>query len=526
MAVVVLTLAAGCSSASSPAAAPPTTGASAPPSASAPVTSPPVTSPPVTSAPGSATSTNATNSTGPAVDKTSAPSIKPANTDAVTAAAARPVSASCPSGAIDVLTCWTVAVPLDPSQPAGPTLDLAVTVRRADPAHWTSPVLFESGSNPVNPWDQVSSAPDFPGHDVIWVDARGAGRSDGALDCPAIASYAAEFNTFVLQPDAVTAVRACMATFAGGRVPVASIYNHSVTASDLVAVRRSLGIDHWSVATRTGSADIAIRLAAIDGPAITAIIARSPEVPGTGDSANTLAEMFDRFSADCAATPSCAAVGDLHTLAAAALARVKTPVKTSTTEPGTGVPIVLDDINIQGGIRAAMHDTALAPALAGLIAGVAHASAAADNEIAGYFNTYVTSTATIDLAIYSQNGDYGFPGIEHTADAHGGVFVGFALRQWCAQIGPTPQYSPVPAVTSDVRVLVVLPSYALGSSESNAKSIFAGFSNTTIVSVPGIVDPITQIPDCFWKTTSAFIAATGPTVDTSCLTSPTQTTLK
>ena len=378
----------------------------------------------------------------------------------------------------------------------------------------------------MNPWDQVVSAPDFPGHDLIWVDTRGAGRSDGALDCPAIASYPAQFNAFALQSDAVTAVRACMASFAAGNVPVASIYDHSVAASDLVAVRRALGIDHWAVATRTGSADIAIRLAAIDGRAITAIIARSPEVPGTGDSANTLAGMFDRFSTDCTAAPSCAAVGDPRTIAAAALARVKTPVKTSTTETGTGVPIVLDDINIQAGIRAAMHDTALAPALPGLIAGVANADAAADNAIAGYFNTYIPSTDTIDLAINCQNGDYGFPGIEHTADDHGGIFVGFALRQWCAQLGPMPQYTPVPAVNSDVRVLVVLPSYALGSSESNAKSIFAGFANTTIVSVPGIVDPIAQIPDCFWTTTSAFIAATGSDVDTSCLTSPAQTTLK
>lgn len=471
------------------------------------------------------TSTEATTTT--AVATTDPPATTAVVAEApttVAAAVATPEPASCPAAAPPQLTCFTVAVPADPAKPTGPTINLAVTVRRADPSAWTAPVLSEVGASPAFPWLGAPLASQFPGHDVIWVDVRGAGRSDGAVACPEAAKYPAELNSYLLGPEAAGVVKACLQQLTTGSVPVDTIFDHNVAASDLVAVRRALGVDAWSLFTRTGAADTGIRLVEIDSAAITGWIATSPEIVGTGDSPNTLAAAFAAFAADCSAVPSCAAAGQLDALATTALKRLTTPVTTKTIEASSGAPVVIDDIGVRAAIRTGMQSPGLAPAVPSLIAGLA--TGAADESLAGIFNGSGGDTSAILLTLPCQASDYAFPGLEHSASDKGGIFAGFSLKRWCDALGPVPQFTGAPKVVSEVPVLIVLPAYGLGSSEANAAAIFGGFPNTTIVAVPGIADAAVQLADCFSATATAFFAGPASPVDTSCLTSPATATLK
>jgi len=502
---VALTLIAGCSSSGQEAAAPATlvptietgTTSTAPrvPDATAPSSVPPSIAAPVTDAP----------STEPPAAPTTTADVP----------VATPVATPCPATAQAGFACFTVAVPTDPAAPAGATIDLAVTVRRIDPSTWTSPVLSENDIAPAYPWEATPQEP-FVGHDVIWIDQRGAGRSDGAVDCPGLSKFGAELNSFRLTADAAAEVRSCIQVLSTGEAPVESIFDHDVTAADVVAVRRALGITHWSVYASGGAADILLRLVRVDADAITSITTRNPEVVGTGAGPNTLAEAFDRFADGCAAAPTCAALGDLRQSATAALTRLQTPVTTSVTATGTGVPIVLDDVNIQAGIRTAMQDPSLASVLPGLIVGLV--TGTSDDTIARYFDTYDPETNPIGLASRCQLVDYAFPGIEQTSADSAGPFAGFSLQEMCDQIGPVPQFTTAPDVRSDIPVFVILPAYAAGSSRDNAEQIFSGFPNTTIVGVPGISNPYEQLHDCFQSTTDAFFTAPTTPIDTSCLT--------
>jgi pimeloyl-ACP methyl ester carboxylesterase len=432
-----------------------------------------------------------------------------------------PTPASCPAGAADDLECLTVAVPVDPTSPGGATLNLAVTVRRVKPGETSSPVLQLSALS-VTWFDWTSPVPAsrFPGHDIVYVDTRGSGRSDGATDCPDVGKINGELNALVFSPEAAVTLKACLAKADASTVPLTAMLDHDLVAADLVAVRKALGIGRWAVSAPGAGADLGVRLVKTDGAAITAIVARAPAALDHGMNADTIAEAFDRLAADCAAVPSCATNGDLK----AQLAKVVAlPPVTTNTKDGNGTAMVLDANSLKGGIRGAMGNPDLAKVLPGLLSGMAGGSA--NDLVAGAFVRTPGVATVAEMATLCQDVDYSAPGLKTTSAVHGGLFTGATFKPLCDLIGPVPQIPPLPQVTSDIPVLVPLASYDGRSSETVATAIFTGFTNTSYVKIPGVSDPNVQVA-CYSPTLTQFVEHPNDPLDTSCLTSPDFATFK
>ncbi len=265
-----------------------------------------------------------------------------------------------------------------------------------------------------------------------------------------------------------------------------------------------------------GSVDYAMHILKVDAKAVTAMMARDPNVVGTTAYASTVADAFDRFAADCAKSTKCAANGDMKVLLAKALDRLKTPVTTKTVDKATGSPVVLDALSLQSGIRTALFDSSLTPILPGLIAGLATGDA--DELVAGF---YASRPVGLDSAADFANScpilGWLWPARPAVAaDDHPGLFAEYSNQRLCDAIGPVPQITAPPKITSDIPVLVILSSYDSRSSEAVAKSIFAGFSHASFATATGVSAPLQKAP-CFFTVTSAFASAPTTPVDTSCM---------
>lgn len=452
----------------------------------------------------------------------SAPSTDPITTTTVAAAPAVAVAATCPDGAASSLSCFTVAVPVDPAAGATPAVNLAVTVRRADSSVWTAPVLSILGTAPGYPWTDPNASSVFTGHDMIWIDQRGAGRSDGVTNCPDVANFPGDVHTDNLSPAAIAAFAACFAKVQTSVVPFASMFDHALVAADFEIVRRALGIEKWALYAGSAGADIALHLVDINPSSVTALVSRTPTAVGAGGSMNDLAAAFGRFADDCAAAPKCSAKGDLKQALAAVYQRDANPVTTKTVDPGSGRPIVLDRHSLIDSMHA-IGSTALAPLVPDLLPGGVDGSS--DEQVAQAFVSNPIDALAWAYVAHCQNLDYTYPGLVTTANDQAGIFADYTPKRFCDAVGPLPQYSPRAKPTSAIPVLAVLPSYDPRSSVTTLKGLFSGFANTTIVEVPRIVDPIAQLRDCFFATANAFLAAPTAALDTSCLTSPAVATL-
>lgn len=471
------------------------------------------------------TTAASTTTVAPATTTSAAPATTTSaatTTTSVALKAAAPAPATCPEGAPASLSCVTVAVPIDPKAAGSGATNLAVTLRRTKPTVWTSPVVILTGPTPSQNWASTTFTTDsFPGHDVVVIDVRGAGRSESSSDCPNLGDYTAELSTANLQPNGVTAMKACFAKFATVPVSLTSDLDHSIVAADIAAVRRSLGIDKWSIYSSTGAADIAIHLVATDADAIATIVARDPNAVGAAQTPNTIADAFDRLATDCAAAPTCAKNGDVKALMLDLVARP--PVTTSTLEKATGWPIVLDSVSAQLGITGAMRNDGLAGLVPGILSGP-H-SAEADANTASLFDapgSFPINAAFI--ATFCQDLGYNTPALKGGAEDHAGAFKGVGWKRLCDLITPVPQMIAPPKVTSKIPVFTVLSSYENRSSESIAKAVFGGFSNLTVVTEPGVPNVTTANPACYIKTTNAFIDSPTAKPDTSCITKPEKVT--
>ena len=471
----------------------------------------------LTSACSSTTTTTAETSVPPlaASPSTTATTAPPATTATPAGYVPPPATlVDCRAGTPADYRCYTVRVLVDPTRPDGATLKLAVTTRRVDPARWTSPVLSLC-SCAENHYVAGPLPPTFyAGHDVVWVDGRGTGLSDGTVDCPELRKIPGQLGSGNVTASGLAAIKACFAKAAGSSVPLASVLDHDVAAADIIATRRALGIDRWAVNTVAAGADIAARLAGTDQDATTALVVRVPQAVGHGMTPDTVNKAFESLVADCAASVSCAKAGDPHAGLATVLGR---PSVTTNVTDGDGSPVVLDKLSAQLGIAGAMANSGLAPIVPMLLAGPDDGGTAAARAFVA--NGYPDPSAA-SVASFCQDVDYVFPGTVRTADSRGGGWVGMSYKHLCDDIGPVPQMRPLADVTSRTPVLVVLPTYDGRSDVDTARAIFHGFTNLTVLAIPHVADPTAQLP-CFNAMRTSFVEHPDAKADTSCADSST-----
>ncbi len=520
LAVTLAMSLAACGSDDSDSAEPPSSAAATavPTATTDPPVSEPATTEPATTEPGATEPAT----TEPAT--TEPVSTEPATTEpASTEPAAVAVEDPCPSGAAASLSCWRVAVPIDPAVPDDATIDLAVTVERSDPAVWQSPILWLGGPLPIFAFTTHES---YVGHDKIWVDHRGVGRSASYPQCTELDPFLTEIATLQMGSEVTEALGSCVQATVDAKLPLASVIDPNVTVADLAVVRRALGIDQWSIGAQGAGLDVALRAVADDPDSITSIVAAFPAVAGASQSNEQAEATFATFAADCAAAPDCAAIGDLNALLDQALARVEPGVVTQTVDPGTGSFVVVNDDVLVNGVNNALSSPDYAAILPSLIAGVANGSGidvVASAFVAGAKITY--GTDPVLYALNCQEVAYLRPAMDTWGSSSGGRF---AMRDWQAQcdaVGPVPQIPALPTISSSIPVFAVVPAHDPRSSVEQAEQIFSEFPNTTIIAVPGISSVRDQLTECWRATVTAFLDDPTAELDTTCLSEPAVSTL-
>ena len=430
----------------------------------------------------------------------------------------------CPELAPAGLECWTVAVPVDPDDPAGPTLELGVTTYQADPTSWNSPVLKILSHAQALLFEPATTIEFFGDHDLIWIDHRGQGRSAAYPRCDELATHTAQLNTIQIDDEVAQLLRDCVQPTLTADVPLSSVMDQDVTANDFGLVRQALGIDQWAIYAASLGTDIAFRMIEQHPKTVTALLTLAPSVAGVSQSAAGAETAFRSFAADCAAIPTCAANGDLSELLDAAIDRLGPGVTTTTVDPTTGGFVRLDVPSVLNGITVAMSDAALAPVLPSLIAGLADGSA--DDVVAGF---YVSRAASNDPIFYADDCPtlgYIRPAVSAFGDTSESRFGAMSWAPECEALGPIPPNTEVLPAESDIPVLALLPAWSSRATLDVAAEVFAGFPNTTIVQSPGIAQISAQLPECQNAVAIAFFDDSSGPVDTTCLTDPAVRTLQ
>jgi pimeloyl-ACP methyl ester carboxylesterase len=134
-------------------------------------------------------------------------------------------------------TCEHVTVPLDRSQPGGPTIDIAYVVfRHSDASKPAAGTIFVTEGGPG--FSALNSSqggyravfgPLLGDHDLVLIDQRGVGRS-GAIDCKTLQAAGG---------DLYEGAKQCAAQLGDA----AYAYGSTDVARDIDAVRNALGVD-------------------------------------------------------------------------------------------------------------------------------------------------------------------------------------------------------------------------------------------------------------------------------------------
>jgi pimeloyl-ACP methyl ester carboxylesterase len=164
-------------------------------------------------------------------------------------------------------TCGYLTVPENRTRADGRTIRLAVATRRATAAsRKPDPIVFLTGGpggSGLGEGPGVARAW-RPDRDVIFLDQRGALKSDPFLSCPEIDRFmegtvglswlAAE----TIEQDA-TITRACRDRLAAAGADLAA-YNTTESAADVADLRIAMGIERWNVYGVSYGTDLALQL--------------------------------------------------------------------------------------------------------------------------------------------------------------------------------------------------------------------------------------------------------------------------
>ena len=204
--------------------------------------------------------------------------------------------------------CGTVTVPVNPDEPEGDAIELFVARAAAETATPAAdPLLIITGGpggSTVDFYLQSRAAfePVRRDRDLILVDQRGTGRSNGGFQCRVPEDLALE-----------TADEAALARFVDSCLAALAhdprYYTTSIAVRDLERVREALGIERWNVYGISYGTRVAqhylrryperVRALVLDG-VVPPDLALGPDIARVAQAA------LDGIFARCAAQPACA----------------------------------------------------------------------------------------------------------------------------------------------------------------------------------------------------------------------------
>ena len=217
------------------------------------------------------------------------------------------------------LQCGTVAVPRGVGPQDGGVFRLAIVIIKAAVApKQGDPVVYVSGgpgaplTNRAALIAKHEASVVAPGRDLILVDQRGSGRSEPALCTGLARQQLAIFAAGSEQPDMV---RAWRQTYGSCRMQMTvdglrpEWFGTQVTAADFEAVRRSLGVDRWSIYALSYGTGVAMTMMALHPESLRAVVLDSvyPPDPLPVTLPQSFGDALDGLFAACEASTACGA---------------------------------------------------------------------------------------------------------------------------------------------------------------------------------------------------------------------------
>ncbi len=300
--------------------------------------------------------------------------------------------ADCPFEALQnaKVECGYLTVPEDRAAPAGKTVRLAVARLKASlPNPAPDPIVYLEGGPGGSALREmlnysVLMAPYAQKRDVIFIDQRGTGYSQPALDCPEQTRLALDTLNVILSPQdglakANQALQACRDRLKAAGANLAA-YNSAASAADLADLRRALGIKEWNLYGTSYGTRLALTVLR-DAPAGVRAVLIDSVMPlqasmvtePVGNFARALNLLFDSCAADAACS---AAYPDLKNVFYETVRKLNAaPVKFKLTQPdlgGIGQPGAQLDAQLDGNglvnlLHTVFYDSSLLPSVPALI---------------------------------------------------------------------------------------------------------------------------------------------------------------
>ncbi len=266
----------------------------------------------------------------------------------------------CPRSMPYNVTCGSLTVPEDRSDPASRTITIAAAIYHTGSRQPAEPILFLDGgpgSRTLDAWSHgVDPLVSLAGRnrDVVIFDQRGMGYSDPALTCPEQGD-AENVNWLAQCRDRLTA--------AGVQLDA---YTTQENASDAADLMQALGFDTYNVWGGSYGSSLALALLRDHPAGIRSVFLSALQPPDLQASlAPGLLRTIDLLDTQCAADAACSAAfpGSLHEKVVAIVEQLDTaPVSMD----AAGVSQTLTSVSVLSGLGQLLKDTyglANAPAL-------------------------------------------------------------------------------------------------------------------------------------------------------------------
>ena len=441
-------------------------------------------------------------------------------------------------------TCGYLTVPENRSKPDGRTIRLAVATRRATaPNPKPDPIVFLTGGPGGSGLAEGPGvAKDWrPDRDVIFLDQRGALKSDPFLSCPELDAFMEQTvgmswsTSATAEQDAAT-TGACRDRLAAAGADLAA-YNSTESAADVADLRVAMGIDHWNVYGVSYGTDLALQLlrdhpAGIRSVVVDAVVPPNIDPIETGWRAadESITAIYDA----CAAQPAChAAFPDgraeyirvLNDLA-------KQPRTVQVADPKTGkdVTVVIDAYKlsylVQFGtligsppkLPSIIHDLAVGDGTKAALEVLAGVFPPAFNSYGLQWGVVCSEmVARTDPARVSAAGRRDLPDFPSSVTARPAMFPwSFSdCARW--DVPPAPPHTAAPA-TSDVPVLLTSGAFDGTAPPSYAAEAATTLSKSQHLVFPGIGHSASRwAPTCFATVMASFLDQPDTPVDDSCV---------
>lgn len=417
-------------------------------------------------------------------------------------------------------SCGYLTVLEDRARPDGPIIRL-LFLRVQPPDGPTEPEPIASVGY------EVAQAPDYGAivgvaessrRELILIDQRGTGHSEPSLECPEVDQVADDLVGGPISSDAVrgafqTVVMNCKARLvAAGVHPEA--YKLGAAADDLEELRQALGIRAWNVISWGTASRVLLEYARRHADGVRALVLGSPQFPEIDPVSEATSDLTDAFAAladTCQASSSCRRdYPDLRTAlsrAAAALERSPIPVsvrgKSITVDGAALVRVVRHLLSANGGEESGVVPLVLYRALEGDVREVASRLADDPGMCLGYvprcedrlsLGSYLSFTCPRVSSVAVLEDVYPGLGSEDPYVA--------ACRAW----GLEPNSDTVPAVTTDVPILMLRGEYDAFSPRDPVQQAQSAMPNARIVAVPYVGHDVFGTHDCLREERNAWLS--------------------